>query len=127
MALREPREDAYRLRPAGPFDLDEVARIESESFPVPWKREFFASELVETDAQVRKRGYGRWLLEDAIARARTMGSAAITLEVRVGNAAARQFYRSYAFTEAYRRRAYYQDGEDALVLVLPLRGASSGG
>ncbi len=164
MALREPREDTYRLRPAGPFDLDEVARIESESFPVPWKRDFFASELVEphryirvlgrddgglpriggylfavslyeefhinkiaTDAQVRKRGYGRWLLEDAIARARTMGSASITLEVRVGNAAARQFYRSYAFTEAYRRRAYYQDGEDALVLVLPLRGASSGG
>ena len=164
MALREPREDAYRLRPGGPFDLDEVARIESESFPVPWKREFFASELVEphryirvlgrddgglpriggylfavslyeefhinkiaTDARMRKRGYGRWLLEDAIARARTMGSAAITLEVRVGNAAARQFYRSYAFTEAYRRRSYYQDGEDALVLVLPLRGASSGG
>ena len=164
MALREPREEAYRLRPAGPFDLDEVARIESESFPVPWRREFFASELVEphryirvlgrddgglpriggylfavslyeefhinkiaTDARMRKRGYGRWLLEDAIARARTMGSASITLEVRVGNAAARQFYRSYAFTEAYRRRSYYQDGEDALVLVLPLRGASSGG
>ena len=164
MALREPAPEPYRLRPGGPFDLDEVARIESESFPAPWKREFFASELVEphryvrvlgrvdggepriggylfavslyeefhinkiaTDAQVRKRGYGRWLLEDAIARARTMGSAAITLEVRVGNAAARQFYRSYAFTEAYRRRAYYQDGEDALVLVLPLRGASSGG
>ena len=156
-SLREPRPSPYRLRPAGPFDLDEVARIESESFPVPWKREFFASELVEphryirvlgrddgglpriggylfavslyeefhinkiaTDAQMRKRGYGRWLLEDAIARARTMGSAAITLEVRVGNAAARQFYRSYAFTEAYRRRSYYQDGEDALVMVLPI-------
>ena len=42
MALREPRDEPYRLRPAGPFDLDEVARIESESFPVPWKREFFA-------------------------------------------------------------------------------------
>jgi ribosomal protein S18 acetylase RimI-like enzyme len=40
--------------------------------------------------------------------------------VRVSNAAAREFYKSYAFTEAYRRRAYYQDGEDALVLVLPL-------
>jgi ribosomal-protein-alanine N-acetyltransferase len=164
MALREPREAPYRLRPAGPFDLDEVARIEAESFPVPWKRDFFASELVEphryirvlaredgsqpriggylfavslyeefhinkiaTDPQVRKRGYGRWLLEDAVARARTMGSAAITLEVRIGNSAARQFYRSYAFTEAYRRRAYYQDGEDALVLVLPLRGAPTGG
>ena len=50
-----------------------------------------------------------------------MGSAAITLEVRVSNTAARQFYRSYGFAEAYRRRAYYQDGQDALVLVLTLQ------
>lgn len=157
MALREPQAAPYRLRPAGPFDLDEIARIESECFPIPWKREFFASELVEphryiralarddgaspriggylfavalyeefhinkiaTDARLRKQGYGRMLLEDALARARSAGSTAITLEVRVSNAAAREFYKNYAFTEAYRRRAYYQDGEDALVLVLPL-------
>ena len=157
MALREPREQPYRLRPPGPFDLDEIARIEAESFPVPWKREFFASELVEphrylrvlgrddgvaprvggylfavslyeefhinkiaTDPRVRRQGYGRLLLEDALSRARSMGSTAITLEVRISNAAARVFYGSYGFAEAYRRRAYYQDGEDALVLVLPL-------
>jgi ribosomal-protein-alanine N-acetyltransferase len=157
MALSEPRPDPYRLRPAGPFDLDEVVRIEAESFPVPWRREFFASELVEahryirvlarddggtprvggylfavslyeefhvnkiaTDLRLRKQGYGRILIEDALARARAMASTAVTLEVRVSNAAARQFYRSYGFREAYKRRAYYQDGEDALVLVLPL-------
>jgi len=157
MALREPLPRPYRLRPAGPFDLDEIARIESESFPVPWKREFFASELVEphrylrvlvsedgseprvggylfavslyeefhinkiaTDLRLRRQGYGRTLLEDALARARSMGSTAVTLEVRVSNAAARAFYGSYGFSDAYRRRAYYQDGEDALVLVLPL-------
>ena len=157
MALSKPRDDPYRLRPAGPFDLDVVARIEAESFPVPWRREFFASELVEphryirvlarddgleprlagylfavslyeefhvnkiaTDLRLRQQGYGRILLEDALARARAMGSASVTLEVRVSNAAARQFYRSYGFREAYKRRAYYQDGEDALVLVLPL-------
>ena len=156
-SLREPRPSPYRLRPAGPFDLDEIARIEQESFPIPWKREFFASELVEphryirvlarddggdprvggylfavslyeefhvnkiaTDLRLRHRGHGRSLIEDAIARARSMGSAAITLEVRVSNEPARQFYRSYGFTEAYRRRAYYQDGEDALVMVLPI-------
>ncbi|HEX4441387.1 MAG TPA: ribosomal protein S18-alanine N-acetyltransferase [Thermoanaerobaculia bacterium] len=159
-SLREPRPGPYRLRPAGPFDLDEVARIERESFPIPWKREFFASELVEphryirilgrddrgeprvggylfavslyeefhinkiaTDQRLRNLGHGRSLLEDAIARARAMGSASMTLEVRVTNAPARQFYRSYGFTEAYRRRAYYQDGEDALVLVLPIEKA----
>jgi ribosomal-protein-alanine N-acetyltransferase len=157
MALREPHPRPYRLRAPGPFDLDEIARIESESFPVPWKREFFASELVEphrylrvlvsedgsaprvggylfavslyeefhinkiaTDLRLRRQGYGRALLEDALARARSMGSTAITLEVRVSNAAAREFYASYGFSDAYRRRAYYQDGEDALVLVLPL-------
>lgn len=157
MALSEPRPDPYRLRPAGPFDLDEVVRIEAESFPVPWRREFFASELVEahryirvlarddggtprvggylfavslyeefhvnkiaTDLRLRKQGYGRILIEDALARARAMASTAVTLEVRVSNEAARQFYRSYGFREAYKRRAYYQDGEDALVLVLPL-------
>ncbi len=166
MALREPAASAssYRLRPGGPFDLDEIARIEAESFPAPWKREFFASELVEphryvrvlaredggapriggylfavslyeefhvnkiaTDLRLRHQGYGRMLLEDALARARSMGSAAMTLEVRVTNAAARQFYRSYGFAEAYRRRNYYQDGEDAFVLILALPGDSRRG
>ncbi|HEY1252191.1 MAG TPA: GNAT family N-acetyltransferase [Thermoanaerobaculia bacterium] len=179
MALREPAPTPYRLRPGGPFDLDEVARIESESFPAPWKREFFASELVEphryvrvlardfgaapriggdgggdgegglpriggylfavslyeefhinkiaTDLRLRHQGYGRVLLEDALARARSMGSAAVTLEVRVSNAAARQFYRSYGFAEAYRRRNYYQDGEDAFVLILALPAAPGRG
>jgi [ribosomal protein S18]-alanine N-acetyltransferase len=157
MALREPRPSPYRLRAASPFDLDEVARIELESFPVPWKREFFASELVEphryirilgrddggaprvggylfavslyeefhinkiaTDLRLRQQGLGRRLLEDALDRATSMGSSAVTLEVRVSNDAARAFYRCYGFAEAYRRRAYYQDGEDALVLILPL-------
>jgi ribosomal-protein-alanine N-acetyltransferase len=157
MALREPRQRPYRLRAPGPFDLGDIARIEADSFPVPWKREFFASELVEphrylrvlasedggeprvggylfavslyeefhvnkiaTDVRIRRQGYGRILFEDALARARSMGSTAITLEVRVSNEAARAFYRSYGFAEAYRRRGYYQDGEDALVLVRAL-------
>ena len=164
MALREPRPSPYRLRPASPFDLDEVARIELESFPVPWKREFFASELAElhryirilgrddggaprvggylfavslyeefhinkiaTDLRLRQQGLGRRLLEDALDRATSMGSSAVTLEVRVSNDAARAFYRSYGFAEAYRRRAYYQDGEDALVLILPLASGSERG
>jgi [ribosomal protein S18]-alanine N-acetyltransferase len=164
VALREPAASPYRVRPGGPFDLDEIARIEAESFPVPWKREFFASELSEphryvrvlgrddggepriggylfavslyeefhinkiaTDLRLRHRGYGRALLEDALSRARSMGSAAITLEVRVSNDAARQFYRSYGFAEAYRRRAYYQDGEDAFVLILALQAGSGRG
>ena len=97
-----------------------LPRIGGYLFAVSLYEEFHINKIA-TDLSVRKQGYGRWLLEDAIARARAMGAGAITLEVRVANAAARQFYRSYAFTEAYRRRAYYQDGEDALVMVLALR------
>ena len=168
MALREPAAAPYRLRPGGPFDLDEIARIEAESFPAPWKREFFASELVEphryvrvlardfsgapplggdggtpriggylfavslyeefhinkiaTDRRLRHRGWGRRLLEDALTRARAAGATAVTLEVRVSNLAARNFYARHGFREAYRRKAYYQDGEDALAMVLPLTG-----
>jgi ribosomal-protein-alanine N-acetyltransferase len=157
MALRQPEPSPYRLGPARGADLDEITRIERESFLVPWKREFFASELTEpfryirvllredgggprlggylfavslyeefhinkiaTDARVRNRGLGRELLEDALARARSIGATSVTLEVRVSNLPARQFYKSYGFREAYRRKAYYQDGEDALALILPL-------
>ena len=157
MALRKPEPSPYAIAPARPEDLDEIARIERESFLVPWKKEFFATELVEpfrytrvlsradggrpriggylfavslyeefhvnkiaTDASVRNRGLGRELIEDALARARGTGAAQVTLEVRVSNVPGRNFYRSYGFREAYRRKSYYQDGEDALALVLPL-------
>jgi ribosomal-protein-alanine N-acetyltransferase len=157
LALRSPQSADYRLVPADAEHLDEIARIEQESFPVPWKREFFESELQEsfryarvlsrldgpppfvggylfaislydefhinkiaTDARLRQLGYGRMLLEDSLARARTVRAAAVTLEVRVSNAPAREFYRSYGFREAFRRKGYYQDGEDAFALVLSL-------
>ena len=160
MALRSPQEREYRITPAEPSHLDEIARIEHESFPVPWKREFFESELSEsfryarvivrpagpppvvggylfaislydefhinkiaTDARLRQLGYGRILLEDALERGRSVGASAVTLEVRVSNAPARQFYRSYGFREAFRRKSYYQDGEDAFALMLPLRSS----
>jgi ribosomal-protein-alanine N-acetyltransferase len=157
VALREPRLAPYLVIAAREEHLDEIARIEQESFLVPWKREFFASELSEayrysrvlasqdgsiplvggylfavalyeefhinkiaTDPRVRNRGLGRVLLEDALARARSVAATAVTLEVRISNIPARQFYGSYGFREAYRRKSYYQDGEDAFAMVLPL-------
>ena len=158
MALREPRLAPYLVIAARGEHLDEIARIEQESFLIPWKREFFESELAEpyrysrvlasqdgssprvggylfavslyeefhinkiaTDPRVRNRGLGRLLLEDALARARSVGATAVTLEVRISNIPAREFYASYDFREAYRRRSYYQDGEDAFAMVLPLQ------
>src|SRR5262249_47759001 len=101
-------------------------RIGGYLFAVSLYEEFHVNKIA-TDLRLRHQGYGRLLLEDALARARSMGSAAMTLEVRVTNAAARQFYRSYGFAEAYRRRNYYQDGEDAFVLILALPAGSGRG
>jgi [ribosomal protein S18]-alanine N-acetyltransferase len=160
VALRRPAPEGYSVVAAREEDLDEIARIERESFLVPWKREFFATEIDEpyryarvlsggrdaeprvggylfavslyeefhinkiaTDPRIRNRGYGRRLLEDAITRARSVRATAITLEVRVSNLPAREFYLSYGFREAYRRKAYYQDGEDAYAMILPIETA----
>jgi len=162
VALREPLEATYAVVPALAAHLDEIARIERESFLIPWKREFFESELAEpyrfarvlasragsepavggylfavslyeefhinkiaTDRRVRNRGLGRQLLEDALARARTMRATAVTLEVRISNIPAREFYGSCGFREAYRRKTYYQDGEDAFAMILPLSDKGS--
>jgi ribosomal-protein-alanine N-acetyltransferase len=35
----------FRVLEAGSGDLAEVAALESRAFPIPWKREYFASEI----------------------------------------------------------------------------------
>lgn len=43
----------------------------------------------------------------------------MTLEVRTGNAAARALYAGAGFAEVGRRRRYYTDGEDAVLMTRP--------
>ena len=71
---------------------------------------------VAVAAAVRRQGVGARLLaalEDAL---RARGAIATTLEVRPSNTAARGLYHRLGFVEEGRRRSYYADGEDALVL-----------
>jgi ribosomal-protein-alanine N-acetyltransferase len=76
----------------------------------------------------RRRGVGRRLMLELVEIATDLGAARMTLEVRVSNEAAQRLYRSFGFTAAGRRRAYYtDDGEDALVMTTPqLSGPSMG-
>jgi ribosomal-protein-alanine N-acetyltransferase len=68
----------------------------------------------------RRRGIGRRLLLELADVALELGSARLTLEVRVSNEAAQALYQSFGFVEAGRRVAYYSDdGEDALVMTTP--------
>lgn len=64
----------------------------------------------------RRQGHGGGLLAGAMAAAVARGAAAMLLEVAEHNAAARALYAAAGFAEAGRRRRYYQDGADALVL-----------
>jgi ribosomal-protein-alanine N-acetyltransferase len=69
----------------------------------------------------RRRGYGRALLEEVVARGRARGGSRVILEVREKNSPARGFYKAMKFSDLGKRRGYYIDtGEDAYVMELVL-------
>lgn len=64
----------------------------------------------------RRRGLGGTLMAAALAGALLRGAAAMFLEVAAGNLPALGLYCRLGFAEVGRRRRYYPDGSDALVL-----------
>ncbi|MEM0981094.1 MAG: ribosomal protein S18-alanine N-acetyltransferase [Cyanobacteria bacterium P01_H01_bin.58] len=64
----------------------------------------------------RRQGLGQWLLLQLLQQAHARQLTHATLEVRVANQAAQTLYRRYGFKTAGKRRGYYADGEDALIL-----------
>lgn len=72
---------------------------------------------IATAIQFRRHGVAKRLLEDAFKRCAAQGLASSWLEVRASNLVAQTLYRQYGFKVEGCRRAYYQDGEDALVMV----------
>ncbi len=70
----------------------------------------------------QRRGVGRLLLDELVAAAAARGAAALLLEVRADNAAARALYDRNDFDVIATRRRYYQPGDvDALVMRRHLR------
>jgi len=69
-------------------------------------------------AQARRRGLGRALLARALAD--ETGVEKVFLEVREGSRAARAFYEACGFVAVGRRRRYYADGEDAILMTRSL-------
>ena len=68
----------------------------------------------------RGEGIGRKLLARAISTLATRNVTSIKLEVREGNDAALSLYRDFGFEVLRRVPRYYDDGEDALVMVRDL-------
>ncbi|WP_439599287.1 GNAT family N-acetyltransferase [Falsiroseomonas sp.] len=97
------------LRPGAGFVLARVAADEAEILT-----------LAVHPAQ-RRAGLGGALLAEAMAGAVLRGATAMFLEVSERNAPARALYARSGFAEVGRRRRYYADGADALVLRRDLK------
>jgi ribosomal-protein-alanine N-acetyltransferase len=66
----------------------------------------------------RRKGCAKALVEEAINKHLTKNGLKVTLEVRVSNQTAIQFYQNLGFDIISRRSEYYQDREDAWVMQL---------
>ena len=64
-------------------------------------------------------GLGQFLMLGLLERAMARGAVTSTLEVRVGNLAARTLYEKLGYELRGTRRRYYEDGEDALIMTTP--------
>jgi len=76
--------------------------------------------------EARGRGIGRRLLREALFGMALAGATVAKLEVREGNDAARSLYREEGFEPTRRISQYYDDGEDALLLVVDLEAWRTG-
>lgn len=66
--------------------------------------------------KMQGKGFGKMLLEHLISEAEKLGDTDLTLEVRPPNVRATNLYESHGFCVEGRRKKYYGDGEDALIM-----------
>lgn len=71
---------------------------------------------VAVDPACRGMGVGRLLVQRVLEDCRAAGAAFVSLEVRVSNSAAINLYVQTGFSETGRRKRYYENGEDALMM-----------
>lgn len=67
-------------------------------------------------------GIGTALINQCIKDAEAEGCEIISLEVRVSNAGAIALYEKNGFIRAAVRKGYYENGEDAFLMIRPLGG-----
>ncbi|MBR4057556.1 MAG: ribosomal protein S18-alanine N-acetyltransferase [Oscillospiraceae bacterium] len=82
---------------------------------------------VAVSPTARRRGVGLALVEEMTSRAKALGLAFLTLEVRESNHAARALYARCGYRDVGLRRGYYEKPrEDAVLMTLGLEAKKDG-
>ena len=139
------------IRRAHDDDLDTLVALERACLPDAWRKKTLQSLLLEARylvllvedwgyiigwsasgtaeierigvlPQQRGQGIGAALVHEMVAAFANRGAREIWLEVRESNVAARALYAACEFDESGRRREYYDDGEDAILMKRELMG-----
>jgi [ribosomal protein S18]-alanine N-acetyltransferase len=71
---------------------------------------------IAVDPLFRRKGAAAVMLESTLRRLRRRGVARFSLMVKLTNDAARRFYEKYSFVRVRRVPAYYEDGEDGILM-----------
>ncbi len=73
------------------------------------------------------RGLGTLLVENILRMCREKGADFVSLEVRPSNVSAISLYQRLGFVEVGRRKGYYENGEDALLMEFIFNNNEEGG
>lgn len=77
-------------------------------------------QTIAVARQRQRRGIGSVLMRALLDEADRRRAAEVMLDVRADNVAAQAFYHGFGFTEVRRRRRYFGDGVDGVVMALRL-------
>ena len=73
---------------------------------------------IVTRKMYRSKGIGSRILEELINLAKTKNKASLTLEVNEKNTIAQKLYEKYGFKMLGRRKKYYNNTDDAIIMTL---------
>jgi [ribosomal protein S18]-alanine N-acetyltransferase len=115
----EPLECEAFGKPWGPLETHEhLLVLEPHAF-ILWSAVPVAGEAgllrIAVAPEARRQGLARRLMEASEAFLIPEGIDSLFLEVRVSNTSARALYEAMGWREQRLRKAYYPDGEDAVI------------